>query len=352
MKPTDFATYLTDFMTKYLIEERGCSLNTVNAYRDTIVLLLIYFKKEVDIPADRLAFKDITMERIISYLEWLEKERHCCPSTRNARLAAIHAFFRFLQYRSPDQMEEWQRIIAIKIKNTSSPLAHYLTQEGVKLLLSQPDPRTKKGMRDLVMLSTMIESGARVQEIADLTPSKVHFGDPTVLCIKGKGDKTRMVPFSKQASDLLKKYMETCHLLEPYANEYPLFGNGRRGKMSRMGISVVVKKFADKAHNLNPSLIPIKISPHSLRHSKAMLMMKAGVNLICIRDFLGHQSVSSTEIYARIDNQQKLDAINKTSLAPLSHDLPSWQKDKGLLHWLESLGKLELSKHYVNKFEG
>ena len=339
MKPNDFAKYLTDFMIKYLTEERGCSANTVNAYRDTIVLLLIYFKEQTGIAADKLTFKDITKERIISYLEWLEKQRNCCPSTRNARLAAIHAFFRFLQYRSPEQMEEWQRIITIKIKKTSKPQVHYLTQEGIKLLLSQPDPETKKGMRDLIMISTMIESGTRVQEIADLTPSKVHFGEPTVLCVTGKGNKTRMVPFSKQASELLKKYMQINHLLEPHANDYPLFGNGRRGKMSRMGISAIVRKYANKARVVNPKLIPVGITPHSLRHSKAMLMMKSGINLICIRDFLGHQSVSSTEIYARIDNQQKLDAINKTSLTPATDILPSWQRDKGLLHWLEHLGK-------------
>lgn len=339
MKSTDFAKYLTDFMTKYLTEERGCAANTVSTYRDTIVLLLAYFKKQADIPADRLTFKDITKERIISYLEWLEKERHCSPSTRNARLAAIHAFFRFLQYRSPEQMEEWQRILSIKIKKTSRPQVRYLTEEGIRLLLSQPDPSTEKGMRDMVMLSTMVESGGRVQEIADLTPSQVHFGNPAVLCITGKGDKTRMVPFSHQASELLRKYMQNYHLLEPHANEYPLFGNGRRGKMSRMGISAIVKKYADKAREINPKLIPIGISPHSLRHSKAMVMMKAGVNLICIRDFLGHQSVSTTEIYARIDNQQKIDAINRTSMVPPTDELPSWQKDKGLLHWLEQLGK-------------
>ncbi len=339
MKPRDFAKYLTDFMTVYLTGERGCSANTVIAYRDAIVLLLTFFKEQVGIPAEKLTLKDITMERILSYLEWLEKQRHCCPSTRNARLAAIHAFFRFLQYRAPEQMEEWQRIIAIKIKKAPKPRVVYLTREAIKLFLSRPDTGTKKGMRDLVLLSTMVESGARVQEIADLTPSRIHFGDPTVLCITGKGKKTRMVPFSDQATELLKKYMERYHLSEPYANEYPLFGNGRHGKLSRMGISAIVKKHADSARKIDAKLVPTGITPHSLRHSKAMLMMKSGVNLICIRDFLGHRSVSSTEIYARIDNQQKLDAINQTSLAPANDELPSWQRDNGLLYWLEHLGK-------------
>lgn len=339
MKPTDFSKYLTDYMTKYLTEERGCSVNTVMAYRDAMVLLLAFYKEQVGIPAEKLTLKDITMDGILSYLEWLEKHRNCSPSTRNARLASLHAFFRFLQYRIPEQMEEWQRIIAIKIKKVPKPQVVYLTQEAIKLFLSQPDPGTKKGMRDLVMLTTMIESGTRVQEIADLTPSRVHFGDPTVLCITGKGNKTRIIPFSTQAAELLKKYMDRYHLMEPYANEYPLFGNGRHGKLSRMGIFAIVKKYADSARKVDVKLIPTGISPHSLRHSKAMLMMKSGVNLICIRDFLGHQSVSSTEIYARIDNQQKLDAINKTSLVPDHDELPSWQRDNGLLLWLEHLGK-------------
>jgi len=339
MKPTDFAKYLTDFMTVYLTGERGCSANTVMAYRDAVVLLITFFKEQVGIPAEKLALKDITMERVLSYLEWLEKQRNCGPSTRNARLAAVHAFFRFLQYRAPDRMEEWQKIIAIKIKKAPRPRVVYLTREAIKLFLSRPDQGTKKGMRDLVMLSTMIESGARVQEIADLTPSRIHFGDPTVICITGKGNRTRTVPFSDRATELLKKYMEGYRLLEPYANEYPLFGNGRHGKLSRMGISAIVKKYAESARKIDAKLIPAGITPHSLRHSKAMLMMKSGIDLICIRDFLGHRSVSSTEIYARIDNQQKLDAINKTSLAPDNDGLPSWQRDNGLLHWLEHLGR-------------
>jgi integrase/recombinase XerD len=338
MKQTDFAKYLTDFMIKYLKDERGCSENTICAYRDSMLLLLIYFKNKLGFAADKLAINDITKERIISFLEWLEKERDCGPSTRNARLAAIHAFFKFIQYRSIDQMEEWQRILGIRIKKTQPALVHYLAQEGIRLLLSLPNVHTVKGFRDQVLLSTMIESGARVQEIVDLTPSRVHFGDPTLLTIKGKGNKTRIVPLSQQASSLLKQYMENFHLLEPSANEYPLFGRGRYSKISRMGISAIVKKYVAKAHQIEPRLIPIDISPHSLRHSKAMLMIKAGVNLVCIRDFLGHQSLTSTEIYVRIDNEQKLEAINKTSLTPLTPEGPAWLKDKGLLHWLESLG--------------
>lgn len=324
-------------MTQYLKGERGLSNNTVCSYRDTMLLLLVFFKDTKGILADKLTFKDLTKENIISFLDWLQEERKCGANTRNARLAALHSFFKFLQYRAIDQLDEWQQILGIKLKKFTEPKVSYLTQEGILLFLSQPDRSSIKGSRDFAMLTLMIESAARVQEVADLTPSRVHFGTPTILNICGKGNKTRTIPLSDQASDILKKYMEDFGLLQPYANEYPLFNNGRRGKLTRMAISNVVAKTAEKARAINPMLVPT-ITPHSLRHSKAMLMMKAGVNLVVIRDFLGHASVTSTEIYARLDNQQKLDAINKTSIT-IEQSSPSWQKDKGLLLWLSNLGK-------------
>lgn len=339
MKPTNFAKYLTDFLGKYLDGERGCSSNTISAYRDAMTLFLIFMRDTYSINADKIDFKDITQERIIAFLDWLETERKCSAQTRNARLAAIHSFFRFLLYRSVDHLNEWQRILAIKIKKTSRPPVVYLTPDGVKLLFTQPDTSRSKGRRDLAVLSLMYECAGRVQEIAGLVPARVNFGKPTTLRITGKGNKTRLVPISEQGSRLLKAYMQENHLMDDYANQYPLFSNGRGDMLTRMGITAIVKKYAAMARKINPSLIPSKISPHSLRHSKAMMLQQNGVNLVCIRDFLGHQSVTTTEIYARIDNKQKREAIEKTSLSPAPKKIPSWQKNKGLLQWLENLGK-------------
>lgn len=339
MKPTNFAKYLTDFLGKYLDGERGCSSNTISAYRDAMTLFLIFMRDIYSISADRIDFKDITQERVIAFLGWLETERKCSVQTRNARLAAIHSFFRFLLYRSVDHLSEWQRILAIKIKKTSRPHVVYLTSEGMKLLFAQPDTSRSKGRRDLALLSLMYECAARVQEIADLVPARVNFGKPTTIRITGKGNKTRLVPISEQGSKLLKAYMQENRLLDDYANLYPLFSNGRGDMFTRMGITAIVKKYAAMARKNKPSLIPSKISPHKLRHSKAMMLQQNGVNLVCIRDFLGHQSVTTTEIYARIDNKQKREAIEKTSLSPAPKKIPSWQKNKGLLQWLENLGK-------------
>jgi len=339
MSQTHFAKYLSYFMVKYLSGERGCATNTINAYRDSIALFLNFMREKYDIGADHIDLKDITQDRVVAFLEWLEISRKCSASTRNARLAALHSFFRFLLYKCPDHLDEWQRILAIKIKKSPKATVVYLTSEGMKLLLEQPNTSTRKGRRDLTLLSVMYECAGRVQEIADLCPSRINFAKPTLLRITGKGNKTRLVPLSDQGTRSLKIYMEENRLFEAKATEYPLFDNGRGEKLTRMAITAIVKKYAASARKINPACVPLKISPHPLRHSKAMMLQQNGINLVCIRDFLGHESVTTTEIYARIDNTQKREAIEKTSLSPGLPISPVWQQQKGLLNWLESLGK-------------
>jgi len=339
MKQTNFAKRLTEFLTTYLPCERGYSDNTVKAYRDTFLLFLVYMKSIHKKNAERLDLNDITRERILEFLEWLEKERACNISTRNARLAAIHSFFKYLQYKVPEQLAEWQRILSIKIKKTPLSIGTHLTAEGLNLLFQQPDIDTGKGRRDLVLISLLFESAARIQELIDMTPSRVTFGNPSLLRVTGKGNKSRLVPISEQVASLLRAYMTENNLLEPYAGEYPLFSRNKRSKLTRMGITAILKKYVDRAQKIKPSLIPDKITPHSMRRSKAMILLKAGVDIVSIRDFLGHASVTTTEIYARADNLQKIKAIEHTALSKKVDELPTWQKDKGLLEWLDSLGK-------------
>jgi len=339
MKQTIFAKYLTKFMVNYLVDERGYSRHTISAYRDTITLFLVFMRDIHGMNADHIDFKDITHERIIAFLGWLQTDRHCSVSTRNARLAALHSFFRFLTYKYPDHMEEWQSILSLKVKKCAAPEVIYLTADGIKLLLAQPDILKKKGRRDQVLMSLMFECAGRVQEIADLVPSRVNFGKPTLLMITGKGNKTRLVPLSEQMAVILRRYMQESGLLRDQATDYPLFSNGRGDKLTRMGITAIIRKYSVMARSKNPSLIPTGVSPHSIRHSKAMLLQQSEVNIVAIRDFLGHASVTTTEIYARIDNRQKREALEKTSLMPVSSESPIWQSNKGLLDWLESLGR-------------
>jgi site-specific recombinase XerD len=339
MKPTDFSKSLTDFLSLYLPGEKGASSNTIHAYKDTFILFLKYMQDEKYINANKLILNDIKQESIIEFLDWLQKERRCSNSTRNARLAAIHAFFRYLQYRNPINLHEWQRILAIPIKRTEKPVVNYMSLDGIKLLLEQPCQSTPKGKRDLALLSLLYDSGARVQEIIDLTPSSINLNRPYTVKLSGKGNKSRIVPLMENQIRILTDYMESCKLTEVYTGKYPLFFNGRRERFSRMGITLILKKYANKARSKDHALIPQNVTPHVLRHSKAMHLLQSGVNLIYIRDFLGHTSITTTEIYARIDSKYKREALEKVYIDVTNRkngDTSLWYEDTELMEWLKS----------------
>src|SRR4051794_36633133 len=197
MKPTDFSKYLTDFLTRYLPHERGASTNTIYSYRDTFIAYLSYMEAN-GIKAEKLTLSDITKACMVSFLDWLEKERKCSISTRNLRLAAIHSFFKYLQYQNPDNIYEYQNIMSISDKKAPKPAMNYLTVEGITLLLQQPDTSKSRGRRNLALLSLMYDTGARVSEIINITPQCVRLNKPYTVIITGKGNKTRVVPIVEE----------------------------------------------------------------------------------------------------------------------------------------------------------
>lgn len=336
MKPTDFSKSLSDFLSKYLPGERGMSTHTITSYKIAFILFIGFVESQKKISINRLLLKDITKECIIEFLEWLQRERKCSDSTRNVRLAAMHSFFRFLQYEAPENINEWQHILSIKMKKTKTCVMNYLTIEGIKLLLAQPDLTTKKGRRDLAMLALMYDSAARVQEIIDLTASSVRLTKPYTIKLVGKGNKARIIPIMDQQIMHLRNYMENNHLLESYANLYPLFFNSRGEKLTRAGINYIFQHYASVARKKDKKLIPEGISPHSLRHSKAMHLLQAGVNLVYIRDILGHESVQTTEVYARVDSKQKREAVEKAYADVIKNEVPLWTNNDNLLEWLKN----------------
>jgi integrase/recombinase XerD len=335
MKPTDFSKYISDFISRYLPNEKGASANTITAYRDTFVLLLNFTQNEKHVKIEKLTLEKITKETIIEFLDWIQKERKCSNSTRNSRLAAIHSFYRYLQYESLDYLHECQKILSIKFKKTKKESINYLTIEGIKLLLQQPDTTTSKGRRDLTLLSLMYDTGARVQETIDFTPSMLRLNKPATIKIIGKGNKARLVPMLDAQTEHLKNYLKENRLNEPFANIYPLFFNSRKEKLTRAGINFIVQKYIKTARKENEMIIPEKISCHSLRHSKAMHLLQAGVNLVYIRDILGHVSIQTTEIYARADSKQKRQAIEKAYVNVNPDEEPMWTKDENLVSWLK-----------------
>lgn len=336
MKTTDFSKYISGFITRYLIDEKGASNNTIASYRDTFVLLLNFIQDKKRIKIEKLTLDKITRATITEFLDWIQKERKCSNSTRNNRLAAIHSFYRYLQLENLSNLHECQKILSIKFKKTKIKSISYLTIKGIKLLLQQPDTSSMKGRRDLALLSLMYDSGARVQEIIDLAPSALRLNKPATIKIIGKGNKVRLVPLLDAQTVLVKNYIKENRLNESYANMYPLFFNSRKEKLTRAGINYIVKKYTKKAIKKDESFIPDDISCHSLRHSKAMHLLQAGVNLVYIRDILGHVSVQTTEIYARADSKQKREALEKAYININPNEEPTWIENAGLITWLKS----------------
>ena len=334
MKPTDFSKSLTDFLSKYIPGERGLSTNTIESYKTTFILFITFMEEKRKIQVNKLAIKDISKECVVAFLEWLQSDRHCSTATRNVRLAALHSFFRYLQYELPENLYEWQQILSVKAKKTSKRSVNYLTVDGIQLLLQQPDQSTQKGRRDLAMLSLMYDCAARVQEIIDLTPAMIRLTKPYTVKIIGKGNKPRIVPLMEQQVFHLKRYLAENRLLENRNNFHPLFFNSRNEKLTRQGVANILQTYASIARDKDSTLIP-KLSPHSIRHSKAMHLLQAGVNLVYIRDILGHESVLTTEIYARVDSKQKREAIESAYVGVVSKESPKWVANDDLLSWLK-----------------
>lgn len=333
--PTDFALFLRRFLTAYLSGLRGCSPNTITSYRDTFKLLIVFFRDDRSVPPEKLTLDHIDSAVIIGFLNWLETGRHNSTSTRNQRLAAITSFYRWMQSQDPAQMARCQDILDIPVKKHTQPTVNHLTVAQTRLLLAQPDRSARQGRRDATLLATLYDTGARVQEFADITVRDVRLEPPAMVTLTGKGRKTRHVPLSGTTSALLNAYLQEHHLNGRGHESHPLFFNQHRNKLSRGGIVWIIRKHQTKT--ADPTLTNADISPHTLRHSKAMHLYEAGIPLPYIRDILGHVDLSTTEIYARASVEAKRKALESAYTDIVTDDLPEWNQDPELLNWLAGL---------------
>jgi len=337
---TNFAKYLGKFFSEYLPHERNMSPHTLASYRDTFVQFINYMKEDKGLKVEKLTLDRLTGQCVLDFLAHIQQERGCAPATRNYRLAAIHSFISYLQYEEIEQLEQWQKILSIRAVKTEKKAVNYLTTDGIKVLLNQPDTTTARGRRNLALLSLMYDTGARVQEIIDLTPESLRIeSKPYTIRIFGKGRKARIVPLLEEQVCILKRYMDENKLFENHRLKHPLFFNVRNEKMTRQGVTYILHTYANLARKEHPELIPEAICCHSLRHSKAMHLLQAGVNIIYVRDLLGHVSIQSTDVYARADSKAKREAIEKayTDLVPEEAKTREWKKNQTLLDWLNSL---------------
>ncbi|MGH7393079.1 MAG: tyrosine-type recombinase/integrase [Candidatus Rokuibacteriota bacterium] len=340
--PTDLAgRWLTKFFTDHLAGERAVSPRTITSYRDAMKLLLTWLRDSEHIPPERLRLADIDRPRVLRFLHWLETERGCSAATRNQRLAVIKSFCRYTAIEQPDRLDQVTQILAIRQKRTPSPQLGHLTGDEVKALLAEPGTASARALRDTVLLALAYDTAARVQELCDLNVADIRRSDPMTVAIRGKGTKIRYVPVMGPSARLLTDCLQRR---DPHpglgADADPLFHGPNHSRLTRSGIAKLLARHVRAVRARDPGWAPrLPVTPHTLRRTRAMHLVQAGVNLIYIRDLLGHADVSTTEIYARADAEAKRKAI-ENAYQPLTPDiLPDWTLDTSLIGWLDALGR-------------
>ena len=338
MKQTDFAKTLTRYLTDFLPGQRNVSPNTIKSYRDTFKQYLMFMQAEQQIRPERISLASLTVLSIKDFLHWLETSKNVGISTRNQRLAAIHSFFRYAQTENPEILFESQKILGIPLKKQPRPTIPHLSMNQVAYLMEQPIASTKKGRRDLALMSVFYDTAARVQELIDLKVYDVRLAPPATITLTGKGNKKRNVPIMAKTRSLLEGYMAENHLLENGQQQNHLFHNSRYQAFTRPGITYILDKYFKQAKlDHTNEVFPDRLHPHMLRHSKALHLLESGVNLIYIRDFLGHISVITTERYLKFDTELKRKVLEAAYPQVVSRDAPAWEENADILQWLQNL---------------
>lgn len=338
---TDMAMLLKDFFETYLLKERGVSNHTIRSYSATFQSLYAFFKDNKGIRANKLFVKDLSRRSINDYLNWLEMEKGNKVSTRNSRLASVKAICHYAQYKDFKNLARWQDILSIKSKKADMPYMSFLTQEGMKTLLSEVPTDTIQGRRHLAILAFLYDTGARANELISFSAHNLNLTKPYHVILSGKGRKKRIVPIHEKLVLILKAYMKDANIELNNISKQPLFVNAYGRKLTSAGLTHIIMMYADKVRENFPALMPERLSPHSFRHSKATHLLQAGMNIIYVRDFLGHSSVKTTETYVRMDSEQKRKALEAAAadIVPQSQTIEVWNDDEKLLNWLKGLGK-------------
>ncbi|MDR1635493.1 MAG: site-specific integrase [Bifidobacteriaceae bacterium] len=328
---TSFSGLLRHFLLVHLPDVKGSSPNTVAAYRDAFVLFLRYAAQALNKTPDQVEVADLSAESVTGFLEWLAARRGNTAATRNTRLAAVKSFLGFVQTRAPEHIATARPVLALPTAKTARPAMAYVSTAAVKALLGQARAASA---RDLAMLALLYDTAARVQELADLRVCDIRLAGPATVTLTGKGSKTRAVPITKQVVSIMSAHLAR---LAGAPGDTRLFANRRGEPITRAGIAYILARHTAAAHQDHPESVPAKITPHMLRHSKASHLLEAGVNLIYIRDLLGHQSVTTTEIYAKTNPELKRKAIDQATTAIVGETRYTHQDRADLLDWLTNL---------------
>ena len=329
--PLSFPCLLEQFFVQRLMQQMHASPCTVAAYRDTFRMLLAFAHRQLGKQPCDLTIEDLNAALILAFLEYLEVERDNSIRSRNARFAAIRSFMRYVAFQEPSALSLVQRVLAIPMKRFEQPLIGFLSREQVEAILAAPDRHTWVGQRDHVMLATLYNSGARVSELIGMKVGDLIFEPSAFVRIHGKGRKQRSVPLWRETATQLKRWLQAY----PRTPEQPLFPNRSGTVLTRIGLTERLKLAAKVAAQQYPDLHKRRIFPHLIRHSIAMHMLQAGIDITVIALWLGHENPTTTHRYVEADIAMKEQAL-KTLQAPSQQPLRYKPTDK-VMQFLQSL---------------
>jgi integrase/recombinase XerD len=333
---TSLPTLLRDFFEDYLAAQCDVSSNTIFAYRDSIKLFLLFAARQSGRQIIRLGLNKLGPTTVLSFLDYLEIERRNCVATRNCRLVAVHRFFGYVADIDPRHADVCRRVLDIPIKNTASSAMTYLDRDEVRTLLAAPLPAHRLGLRDRALLTFLYNTGARASEAVALNVKDVRFEPPTQVRIFGKGRKERTCPLWQETVNALRAYLQQRD--NGNQSDAPLFLNAHQKRISRFGVVTVLKRHVVTAATQQPSLAAKRISPHTMRHTAAMHLLQAGVELNVIKSWLGHVSITTTSQYIEIDMEMKRKAIEScTPPVPAPAGDTPWHGRQDIIQWLEDL---------------
>jgi integrase/recombinase XerD len=325
------APHVQAFFTEYLVQQRRLSPQTLLSCRDTFRLWLTFLRHHTGVEPAALRMADVDAPVVLRFLDYLEQERGNSVRSRNIRLAALRAFFRFVALRDPASLGIVTRVLAIPVKRTDQKLIGYLTRPEIQALLTAPDRATWVGRRNHALLVTLYNSGARVSEITTLKQGQIRFAEHTCVQLVGKGRKERTIPLGADTARLLRGWFQelgedAAHVAFPSARGTPL---------SRDGVDYLLKQTVQRAVAACPSLATKSISPHVIRHTTAMHLLQAGVDMATMALWLGHESIETTHMYLQADLAMKEKALEK--LEPIEGEWTRFHADDPLLAFLAAL---------------
>lgn len=319
------------FFTHHLVSQRRASQQTIASYRDTFRLLIQFRSESIRKKPCDLTVEDLQASAILDFLNHLEQKRGNTVQTRNARLAAIRSFFRLVAIRNPEHIDLAAQILAIPVKRADRRMIGYLIRPEMDAILATPSTQTWIGRRDYTLLLTLYNTGARISEILALRQQHLAFGATSLVHLMGKGRKERSVPLWPTTSRTLRAWVTDCG----DRGDRILFPNARGGPLSTDGANYILQQAVRRALPACPTLKNKKVSPHVIRHTTAMHLLQAGVDITVIALWLGHESLDTTHMYIQADLKTKEQALGK--LQPVEGAFPRFKPDDSLLAFLSAL---------------